>query len=252
MGRQSTSTVQHDSRSSARHIFLSPHPDDVVWSCGGRIAELVSAAKSVVVITVFDGDSSLPKGLEWERWRGLARPSLRRLEDIRALENLGASRISFGLVDAALRHDGEKWNYRGPGSLNGPMAQQDECLVNIIRKKLAEFLTEADYLNLPIAEGAHLDHRIVRKAADGLSKHSVYYEEFPYSRSTSHLGLKSQLLKSDFDAWLSAAVMYRSQVQLLFGGPSPFKASLRLWAKLGNSRLASDCVERVWSVSNSE
>ena len=38
-----------------RHIFLSPHLDDVVYSCGGTLGVQVSTGLRPLVITVFAG-----------------------------------------------------------------------------------------------------------------------------------------------------------------------------------------------------
>ena len=43
-----------------RHIFLSPHFDDAVYSCGGTIGVQVSAGLRPLVITVFGGAPASP------------------------------------------------------------------------------------------------------------------------------------------------------------------------------------------------
>jgi len=40
---------------TSRHIFLSPHFDDVVFSCGGTVAVQVSNGLHPLVITIFGG-----------------------------------------------------------------------------------------------------------------------------------------------------------------------------------------------------
>ncbi|MFD5492544.1 PIG-L deacetylase family protein [Streptomyces sp. GDS52] len=37
------------------HVVVSPHPDDAVWSLGGRLARWVARGVPVTVVTVFDG-----------------------------------------------------------------------------------------------------------------------------------------------------------------------------------------------------
>ena len=39
-----------------RLIFLSPHPDDAVLSCGGWIYQLAQDGERPIVITIFGGD----------------------------------------------------------------------------------------------------------------------------------------------------------------------------------------------------
>src|SRR5205085_614528 len=51
-----------DITTTSRHIFLSPHFDDVVFSCGGTVAVQVSNGLHPLVITVFGG---IPPQ-EWE------------------------------------------------------------------------------------------------------------------------------------------------------------------------------------------
>ena len=39
-------------------IFISPHLDDAVLSCGGGIARLTCSGERVTVVTIFTGDQS--------------------------------------------------------------------------------------------------------------------------------------------------------------------------------------------------
>src|ERR1700693_6175350 len=48
---------------SHRHIFLSPHLDDVVYSCGGTLSVQVSSGLRPLVITVFGGTPSADQSL---------------------------------------------------------------------------------------------------------------------------------------------------------------------------------------------
>ncbi len=41
---------------NSRLIFLSPHPDDAVLSCGGWIYQLAQDGERPIVITLFGGD----------------------------------------------------------------------------------------------------------------------------------------------------------------------------------------------------
>jgi hypothetical protein len=58
-----------------RSIFLSPHPDDAVLSCGGWIDQLAQNGERPLVLTVFGGDrpaavplSAFARSLH-ERWQ---------------------------------------------------------------------------------------------------------------------------------------------------------------------------------------
>src|SRR5947209_13242613 len=53
-----------DITTSHRHIYLSPHFDDVVFSCGGTLGVQVSVGLRPLVITIFAGipDNSMIPG----------------------------------------------------------------------------------------------------------------------------------------------------------------------------------------------
>ncbi len=71
-----------------QHIFLSPHLDDAVVSCGGTIAKLVYKREDALVITVYTREpdiKSLPK-----KFHKFADYDLRKKEDQVALDRLSA------------------------------------------------------------------------------------------------------------------------------------------------------------------
>ena len=92
------------------HLFLSPHYDDAIYSCGGTIASLTAAGESVTILTICAG--APPSGqLSWfaeqlhERW-GLADSQavqemieIRRQEDRAALEIVAAEGHYFDVPD---------------------------------------------------------------------------------------------------------------------------------------------------------
>src|SRR5437879_456564 len=45
-----------DITSRFRHVFLSPHYDDVVYSCGGTLGVLARGGERPLVVTVFAGE----------------------------------------------------------------------------------------------------------------------------------------------------------------------------------------------------
>ena len=77
-------------------IYLSPHLDDAVFSCGGRIALQVRAGRRVWVVTVCAGSPGGPLSdyaQVLHTYWGLAEtdaPAARREEDRAALARLGA------------------------------------------------------------------------------------------------------------------------------------------------------------------
>jgi len=82
-------------------IYFSPHPDDAVLSCGGR---LISTDQSLVV-NVFAGNYD---GLtEWDKLCGFENNpmSQRRREDKEILRFLGVNVINLDFLDVAVYND---------------------------------------------------------------------------------------------------------------------------------------------------
>src|SRR5690348_1863487 len=79
--------------SAARRVYLSPHLDDAVLSCGGTIAAQAAAGEEIVVLTLFNAASGDARG----RWAERAE------EDRRAAARLGFRAVHGGLPDAPFR-----------------------------------------------------------------------------------------------------------------------------------------------------
>src|SRR6185295_1884137 len=97
-------------------IYLSPHLDDAVFSCGGMIHRHIRAGGRVVVVTVCTGDpppgllSDFAESLH-ERWQAQAKAPAapaevvrqRRNEDLDALAALGAQAVHLDVPDCIYR-----------------------------------------------------------------------------------------------------------------------------------------------------
>lgn len=244
-------------------VFLSPHLDDVVLSCGGQIHDLQAAGKSVLVVTVGAGDEPegelSPLAAKLHRAWGLERPgpggegvvARRRAEDLAACEILGADALHWDLSEAIYRRDprtGEPL-YRELSDLFRPLPPADRPQILRVAERLAD-LPEHRELYAPLAVGGHVDHHVARRAAEQrFGSNLIYYEEYPYARRrrdvrrlTRTVGWKSEVVPvspEGLDAKVRAVAAYRSQVRPLFGG------RLRLrWTIRRSARSAGG--ERVW------
>lgn len=190
------------------HLFLSPHPDDAVLSCGSTIYDLVQGGESVVVWTLMAADVpiSLPDNplvqAIHQRWQAGTNPShLRRDEDRAALQTLGVHDSRFGeWLDCIYRTDEAGHAlYTSDDAIFGPIHPDDPV-------HTAPFLlpTGVQALYIPLGAGNHVDHRLVRDKAlanlpDGVTVYA--YEEYPYSAPTdevyhSHSGTQERLFGS--------------------------------------------------------
>jgi hypothetical protein len=155
-------------------LFLSPHLDDAVFSCAGRILNEKRAGAEVIIATLFShcGKNS-DRRLEYHS---------RRREDRAAARRVGAKTIWLGLPDAPSRCS-YYCSFRtlifgeapGESDWKPKIAQHLEDLVGQL---------QPDRIYAPLAVGNHIDHRLTFEAALKL-KHPpssrLFYEERPYA-----------------------------------------------------------------------
>jgi LmbE family N-acetylglucosaminyl deacetylase len=229
------------------HLVFSPHPDDAVWSVGGRIARWAGAGHGVTVVTVFDGSADIPPG----PWRQVAAPATRRAEDISAVACLGAERVSLALPEAALRADRGVPRYANLLSVFGPVCERDRTLPVAIADAALETLGPGTVLHAPLAAGRHVDHRLVRAAAAALAARGAevrYYEDFPYRlRPSDHAGLLPDHSPVDMVRWLRAAGCYHSQVNALFKSESSFRSTLISRSRECGREVDAKYADRFWA-----
>ena len=188
--------------------FISPHLDDAVWSCGGRIAALCQEGHEVVVHTVFTecGEET----------------AIRHSEDDEALALLEATGERWGFIDARWRHiaDAER-RHRRTLELFLPPQPADLELIQPITSLLAG-MTGYDLVYAPLAIGNHVDHRLVNLAVNQMPVPAPvrWYEDIPYRAGSGPAGLNQVYEPVDVEAWILAASAYRSQVQAMFSRAS--------------------------------
>lgn len=172
-------------------IYLSPHLDDAVLSCGGQIHRFVAAGQRVLIVTVAAGDPAegdlSPLARDLHRQWGLAAEgmALRREEDRSACRVLGAECLHGDALDALYRRHPEtgKPFYPSLKSLFAPPDPGD-------RERVREWVTRLERLPpaarvcAPLGAGRHVDHLLARWAAEGVwGRRLEYYEDYPYARS---------------------------------------------------------------------
>ena len=199
-----------DITTSHRHIFLSPHFDDVVYACGGTIGVQVSSGLRPLVITIFGGvppaNTNLsPFALQQHRKWG-ADPTkdpgdiieVRRQEDAAALDYLQADYLWLDLLDAIYR--GNPAQYTSEEQLiGGDVHPADQIIDRQLAEtllKLQSRLPDAAWY-APLGIGRHVDHQLVCSAADRLIQHGAkvyFYEDFPYVTRNGALQTRTEKL----------------------------------------------------------
>lgn len=168
------------------HIFIAPHLDDAVLSCGGLLTQCIAHGKRTLVVTLCTGSppSTVPlspfASYLHTAWNLGADPmALRRQEDLVALTRLGVDGMHMGELDAI---------YRDPA-----YATWEDIIATVVPTDplpivAATTLTRLRQQNpvatlyLPLAVGNHVDHQVVcaAQAAVELGP-TAFYEDFPYA-----------------------------------------------------------------------
>jgi LmbE family N-acetylglucosaminyl deacetylase len=234
-----------------RWVYLSPHYDDAVLSCGGLISEQVKAGETVEIWTIFSGNP--PSGplsayaLEHHQRWGVADDliKLRRTEDQAACAVVGATPRYFDLPDCIYRRlpDGEAL-IKGRADLFAPVNQGESSLISFITRLLEENIRPADRLVCPLTAGGHVDHRVVRNAVEALPRSAWFYADYPYTvmeevhfqldewvpDSVDHL--RHPLSELGLAAWQSGIACYASQISTFWGSLAEMRTSIEKYAQL--------------------
>jgi LmbE family N-acetylglucosaminyl deacetylase len=227
----------------AQHVYLSPHLDDAVYSCGGLIARQTAAGESVTVLTICAGDPP-PGGLTpfarelHARWDTEASPSAaRRKEDTAACASLSAEVIQLEIPDAMYRKSaGGMALYPDETTIFGRLHKSDGKLVVHLQEILDLRIAAEAVVYCPLGYGGHVDHRLARRAAKGLHRTLLYYADLPYAmRGASipdELGLPEgekrvfKLDSQEMEAWVRACARYRSQLSTFWADEKALDAEL--------------------------
>ena len=210
-------------------IYLSPHLDDVVLSCGGLVWEQAWQGERVEIWTICAGDpppiplSSFAISLQ-ERWQTEQHaPAQRRAEDMLACQRLGVIPRYFSLSDCIYRRSPENGEslYNSELELFGEIHPAEISLVSLLIQELAQAIPRGATLVSPLTVGGHVDHRLVRAAAEGLGLPVWYYADYPYVQwlRTIPADLVSGMKPFEFPvmdaglaAWVESVAAYTSQI----------------------------------------
>ncbi len=257
----------------ALHLYLSPHLDDAVLSCGGLIYRQARAGDEARVLTVFAGDPPPGDGSAFaeelkQRWHGQADPvGLRRAEDRAALSRLGASGEHWEYPDCVFRRDpgsGQPYYVDRDAIFGDVHPSERTALVEALASRLQAYCARerpATIYSL-LTAGHHVDHQLLQWASRRLAARGwdlCYYEDYPYAEEPERL---QAALAATGDAWqaqlepmteealqakIEAIACYASQMSSLFeDGAMPRR--VRAYAQ---GLLPGGLAERFWRVGGS-
>ncbi|GAB4482302.1 MAG: PIG-L family deacetylase [Anaerolineales bacterium] len=213
-----------------RWIFLSPHYDDAVFSCGGGIWELRQGGEEIEVWTICGGQPQPQAAFSpyvqelHQRWGfGIEAVSMRQAEDSEALSRLGIRGISLSIPDCIYRLSPTAQPlYASDEALFDQIHPLEWQLVHQLSEQIARMLSGKVQLICPLGVGNHVDHRLTRLAAEASGLPLRYYAEIPYI--FRYPEWQKEYLYPEFsvtsipisqkglEQWLLAASAYRSQI----------------------------------------
>lgn len=215
----------------SRWIYISPHLDDAALSAGGFIYEQTRAGIPVEIWNIVCGFP--PEGeltplaqlmhFQWESGTAEETVRMRRAEDAKATDILGANATYFDVPDCIYRRgpDGEALYtniFIEPHETEADLPEQ-------IAHSLLPLLRPDDRVICQLGIGGHVDHILVRQAAERLGRPLWYTADQPYLfKQPEELagfvaGMKESLhliTEAGLRAWTEATLAYESQLSSLF------------------------------------
>jgi LmbE family N-acetylglucosaminyl deacetylase len=213
-----------------RWIYLSPHLDDAVLSAGGLIYEQTRAGTPVEIWTFMCGyapeEAVSPFAeLLHQQWGFSSAEETtrsRREEDRNAASVVGASVTHFDFLDCIYRRkpNGE-WLY---SEIAVPPFPEDADIPSQIAQVVSARLQPDDVVVAQLSVGSHVDHVLVRQAAELLGRPLLYDIDIPYifykpeefEPKSAGMGEKTHLItEAGLKSWQNAVLEYKSQLPVL-------------------------------------
>lgn len=245
------------------YVYLSPHLDDVPFSCGGTICTHKAQGLRVLVVTLFAGDPQPPFPplardchQLWQVPEGVPPYQVRKEEDEKAMAALDVDYLWLSWLEVI---------YRDPtlselGDINSyDVDFQRDPLFPILCRWLADL--HAAYpgakIAAPLGVGGHQDHCMIFQAALRVLDHAtlLFFEDFPYAaylpdevteRAKSyHLAPLEIDVTQCLEQRIHAAGFYQSQHAMLFFPPSSFGEMIREYTRAG-TETQPRFIERYW------
>ncbi len=245
-----------------RHVYLSPHFDDVALSAGGLALLQRRRREPVLVVGVFTAPP--PDALtgfaryQHAAWGGASDPwAEREAEERAAMAALGADYLWLGYPDAIYRGD----QYLSDDDLFGPVKSGDAALAGKLADDAVRLWRRCAgaVFYLPLGVGNHVDHQIccaVAPRLEAAGAEVAFYEDSPYALDpeavTRRLRALGRALRPEvvelgpaIEQKVAAVLLYRSQVPWVFRHHGEAGDAIRRHAAR-LSRVPGGHAERLW------
>ncbi len=234
-------------------VFISPHFDDAVLSCGGLIWEHSQAGIPVEIWTVTAGEpaagpvSDLITRIhtKWKTGSPAETVALRRIEDQKAAQMVGACVRHLGLVDAIYRRTNNGL-YLYTEDVFDPIHPEESGIIEETARLISRELKASDTLVCPLALGGHVDHVIVRAAIESLDLPIFYYTDIPYlfehqdelpAATSNMISRHISVSTEGLAAWQDGIDAYESQLSSLFLDSQEMRNLIQDYCSLNHGQL---------------
>jgi LmbE family N-acetylglucosaminyl deacetylase len=232
-----------------RHLFLSPHYDDIALSVGGTVSRLARAGMVPETLVVFGDEPDPAQPLTpfaqtlHEGW-GLAANEViarRRAEEDAAAAILGAASGVLPFRDAIYRER----HYLSNDDLFGvPAPAEDRLPAEIVATlPLDPRPTSETRLYAPLAVGSHVDHQLVFRSAIALAGKGWdvwFYEDIPYALKPQALASRLQQMTAatpvDPAARIQVEEVWEQKLDAILAYPSQLETVFHQYVGVGTSR----------------
>ena len=230
-----------------RYIYFSPHLDDAILSAGGLIYDQTQAGHSVEIWTFMCG---FPDGTEltdfakhlhelWGTNSAEETIRVRRAEDQKAAAMIGAKAVHFDFLDCIYRR-GKNGEFLYPDTIIGSNPAEADLPAQVAQTMIA-WLKPDDFIITQLAVGGHVDHLVVRNAAELLHRSIEWIADIPYllndpdDLAPKTAGMKDStqpVSEAGLKVWQDAIEIYASQFSTLFDSPEIMRQKISgYWAE---------------------
>ena len=238
-----------------RWIYISPHFDDAILSCGGLIFEQTRAGIPVEIWTVCAGipptqqplsDLARRIHIKWGTRTARGTIILRRREDKTAGAAVGASIRFFNHIDCIYRRGQDGAPLYTDDVFVSPHAE-DAGIPDMLANLFKRALKRDDVIVCPLSVGHHVDHVLTRLGVERVGRSLLYYADTPYVLNHPHeleimskgmAGTLYPITEMGMDAWHAGMTAYQSQLETLNVGATEVRAAVReYWLREKGIRL---------------
>lgn len=227
-----------------RHVFLSPHYDDIALSCGGTAARIADSGGRPEVALIF-GDHPDPAEPMTEFAESLHRQwgldaaaviASRRAEEANASAVLGTTARFLPFRDAI---------YRGRRYLNdddlfgAPKSDEDALRAAII--DALELGDAPVRVYAPLAIGFHVDHQHAFRTGVALAQRGIevwFYEDLPYGLVPGARDRRSAAIDPSFSSSVLVDIsqQWEKKIDAIFAYPSQLSTVFVDYVDVGTRR----------------